>query len=587
MLVLDGCDPPDPPEALVKIPGQNEFYKEDDTIIYVASVPKCFDLFVTDDAGTNVTLTAEGVNFGKEGADLSDIFSFSDGSINENGDTLKVEVCVSDCPYIQNEPYLIDLIAADDACPLPQRDTVRVIIIVEPPTNSNPNFINQKDTNYVTVPWNSNYTKLIEGVDVDMDSLSLNYFIVPEKPEYNIEDYGLSFIPNESGAGSISGQISFDTDCRNFDYSDKTDFLIGIVLDDLDTCDQLNQDTIYYDFNVELPLNSGPKLTSDKEITDSVNTRPNFSIIEVETNLTGNYNLNLFSDDVDNDTLVINAFGLGFDLSDINASFSANNFQTGHVEGQFSLDLECINFPYNNTNEYKINFITEDIDFCQESNADTIQLILKIKLDENNDPVINVDKEFKMTVNKPFEIDINATDSDNDLILLELISQGLPGEFSFSSVSGVGSVTSKLKWNPTCEFLQDDFSPKAYNLTFKVEDNSCPFYGESTKQIKFILEKPEVDWSVFNPPNAFSPDGDGINDSFSLTNLDNPSQNLPLDACDDNFESIVFVDRTGVEVFKSYNKNFVWDGGGLPSGVYFYYIKYTKSEFKSSVTLVY
>ena len=208
-------------------------------------------------------------------------------------------------------------------------------------------------------------------------------------------------------------------------------------------------------------------------------------------------------------------------------------------------------------------------------------------MDENNDPVINVDKEFKMTVNKPFEIDINATDSDNDLILLELISQGLPGEFSFSSVSGVGSVTSKLKWNPTCEFLQDDFSPKAYNLTFKVEDNSCPFYGESTKQIKFILEKPEVDWSVFNPPNAFSPDGDGINDSFSLTNLDNPSQNLPLDACDDNFESIVFVDRTGVEVFKSYNKNFVWDGGGLPSGVYFYYIKYTKSEFKSSVTLVY
>ena len=397
----------------------------------------------------------------------------------------------------------------------------------------------------------------------------------------------MSFTSNESGAGSISGQISFDTDCRNFDYSDKTDFLIGIVLVDLDTCDQLNQDTIFYDFNVELPLNSGPKLTSDKEITDSVSTRPNFSIIEVETNLSGSYNLNLFSDDVDNDTLVINAFGIGFDLTDINAKFSANNFQKGHVEGQFSLDLECINFPYNNTNEYRINFITEDIDFCQESNADTIQLILKIKLDENNDPEINVDKEFKMTVNKPFEIDINASDSDNDLILLELISQGLPGEFSFNSVSGVGSVTSKLKWNPTCEFLQDDFSPKAYNLTFKVEDNSCPFYGESTKQVKFILEKPEVDWNIFNPPNAFSPDGDGINDSFSLTNLDNPNQNLPLDACDDNFESIIFVDRTGVEVFKSYDKNFVWDGGGLPSGVYFYYIKYTKSEFKSSVTIVY
>ena len=71
-------------------------------------------------------LNAIAVNFGKEGSDLDDIFPFSEGSINSAGDTLKVEVCVSDCPYVQNEPYLIDLIAADDACPLLQRDTVRV-----------------------------------------------------------------------------------------------------------------------------------------------------------------------------------------------------------------------------------------------------------------------------------------------------------------------------------------------------------------------------------------------------------------------------------------------------------------------------
>ena len=28
MLVVDGCNPPDPPEALVKIPGQDDFYKK-------------------------------------------------------------------------------------------------------------------------------------------------------------------------------------------------------------------------------------------------------------------------------------------------------------------------------------------------------------------------------------------------------------------------------------------------------------------------------------------------------------------------------------------------------------------------------
>ena len=465
MLVVDGCNPPDPPEALVKVPGQLDFYKEDDTIVYVASQPKCFDLFVTDDIGTNVSLNAIAVNFGKEGSDLDDIFSFSEGSINSAGDTLKVEVCVSDCPYVQNEPYLIDLIAADDACPLPQRDTVRVTIIVEPPTNQDPYFVNQNDTNYVSINWNSQYSTEIIGADIDLDSLSMDYFIIPDKPGYNIEDYGISFNALESGAGSISSFLNIDTYCRQYDYSDRSNFLLGIVLDDLDTCDILNQDTIFYDLTVELPDNSGPKLTSDKEITDSVNSRPNFSIVEIETNLSGSYSMNLFSDDLDNDTLIMNAEGVGFNLEDINGLFSSNSFERGHIEGQFNIDLECVNFPYNDINEYKINFITEDIDFCQETNADTIQLIIKINIDENNDPVIHNETEYIIQPNKTFEVDITASDADNDLILLELISEGLPGDFQFNQSSGVGEVSSKLIWNPTCDFLGSDFGPKGYNLS--------------------------------------------------------------------------------------------------------------------------
>ena len=40
-----------------------------------------------------------------------------------------------------NEPYLIDLIASDDACPLPQKDTVRLIIEIKSPENQNPYFV--------------------------------------------------------------------------------------------------------------------------------------------------------------------------------------------------------------------------------------------------------------------------------------------------------------------------------------------------------------------------------------------------------------------------------------------------------------
>jgi hypothetical protein len=589
MLVVDGCSPPDPPEALVKVPGQEEYYKEDDTIIYVASQPKCFDLFVTDDIGTNVTLNAIGVNFGNGGkSDLNDIFSFSEGSINESGDTLKVQVCVSDCPYVQNEPYLIDLIAADDACPLPQRDTVRVTLIVEPPTNSDPFFINEKDTNFVSLPWNSSFSTVIKGKDTDLDSLSLNYFLIPSNDKINLAEYGISFDKVEDNPGNISGMLNFDTNCRDFDFSNRTEFMIGVVLDDLDTCDISNQDTIFYNLNVELPINTGPKLTSDKEISDSVKSRPNFSIIEVETNLSGSYSLNLFSDDEDKDTVVINAVGVGFDIEDINGVLSTFNSLPGSIDGRFNINFECIDFPYNDINQYKINFITEDIDFCQEMNADTIQLVIKINLDENSIPEINNEDQYTLDVNNSFEVEINASDSDkDDLLLLKMVSDGLPGEFSFAEAYGTGEVSSILKWTPSCQELNDDFSDKLYELTFDVTDNSCPNTAKSSKNIRFLLLKPQVNWDEFNPPNAFSPDSDGINDQFRLTNLSDPNQNLPLDGCDDNFESIVFVDRTGVEVYKSFNREFQWDGGGLSSGVYFYYIKYTISDYRGTVTIVY
>jgi gliding motility-associated-like protein len=86
-----------------------------------------------------------------------------------------------------------------------------------------------------------------------------------------------------------------------------------------------------------------------------------------------------------------------------------------------------------------------------------------------------------------------------------------------------------------------------------------------------------------NPPNAFSPNSDGINDTWSIPLLDY----YP------NCTVSVF-NRTGQQVFSSsgYTKN--WDGKSknqttLPLGVYYYVIKLSGKHqaFAGSVSILY
>ena len=77
------------------------------------------------------------------------------------------------------------------------------------------------------------------------------------------------------------------------------------------------------------------------------------------------------------------------------------------------------------------NFITEDIDQCQEVNSDTIQLTLNIDLPENKAPEITNLDTYKLIVNNEFKIDINAIEPDNQLVFLDLISTSPKGNFSF------------------------------------------------------------------------------------------------------------------------------------------------------------
>ena len=95
-----------------------------------------------------------------------------------------------------------------------------------------------------------------------------------------------------------------------------------------------------------------------------------------------------------------------------------------------------------------------------------------------------------------------------------------------------------------------------------------------------------MNFNNFLPPNAFSPNGDQVNDTCGLSGYEEESLNLPVDNCDDYFQHVSIHDQTGAPVFYSENRSFVWDGGEQPAGVYFYSIKYALTEYKNYVQLI-
>lgn len=76
------------------------------------------------------------------------------------------------------------------------------------------------------------------------------------------------------------------------------------------------------------------------------------------------------------------------------------------------------------------------------------------------------------------------------------------------------------------------------------------------------------DVSTVYVPNAFTPDGDGINDSFHVVIAGAP----PLE-----FELTVF-DRWGGVIFSSATPDFGWDGAGTPIGTYPWKLRYQDAE---------
>ncbi|MCG8309896.1 MAG: gliding motility-associated C-terminal domain-containing protein [Cytophagales bacterium] len=571
LFVIDCPDPGIPPEIQVKAPGSEIFVSELDTIILNVDDDKCFDFSIKDkDVSETISISAEPVNFE---ANLASILSANIGYIEHPQDTLGIQVCLPDCPYLQNEPFIIDVIARDFTCPQPLMDTMRLIVLVEPPPNQPPKFIEPTDVHInATYIEGSVINLAFKAEDKDLDSLLL--FV--EGEGFNPEDYGIRIDTVVYEDGKIDFNLVWDTDCQVYPFGLKNEFQMKLYVEDDDQCMLDNRDSIILNVTIDLPDNNVPVALIDNEHANKELT------VRVEDDLS--FDIRGFDGDP-TDLITLDAVGMDFKLEDVGISFER---QTGNsnVHTELNWQIECDDVNLFQKDSYEILVTVEDEDKCKVPNADSLILTLNILPPENTPPEILVNGEIlKDTIfahaGDLINLGLSGNDKDGDVISMRMNdAQGREDlGILFEPVTGVSSVSTDFSWQTSCSLLGENFEDKTYEFTIFLDDDKCIVPLSDTLNMIFVIRDEKIDYD-FLPPNVFTPNGqDEINSTYFIPNL-------PRNNCERQFKEVTIYNRFGVKVFNSKDRDFHWTGDNHPSGVYYYLISFSDFSVKGTVSIV-
>ncbi|MFE3849482.1 gliding motility-associated C-terminal domain-containing protein, partial [Flavobacterium sp. LB3P45] len=192
------------------------------------------------------------------------------------------------------------------------------------------------------------------------------------------------------------------------------------------------------------------------------------------------------------------------------------------------------------------------------------------------------DQELVLTVTAPLTIESSACNSDSQLTidLKILLPIGTPINGTWTDIDNTGKLQGSI-------FSPFGLNVRNYYFEYKVANENCPLI------IKMSIDN-DCDGIVLGcgtvlVHNAFSPNGDGINENFIIDNLD-------LTDCYPT-NTVEIYNRWGVLVFETagYNNTTrVFNGisqgrttlsqsSGLPTGTYFYILNYTSIDNNGNI----
>lgn len=265
-------------------------------------------------------------------------------------------------------------------------------------------------------------------------------------------------------------------------------------------------------------------------------------------------------------------------LAQQNISVEIDTTKPNDLQIKVCFDVNC-DAEVNTTDS--IQFIIND-NSCPFILFDTLVVNLQLLPKVNQKPSILWlnPSENELKVNEISCIEIQSQDVDlNDSLIISIknlsnILNTIEYELSTDTISSTNYI-SKICFKPDCNLISSDFE----SFKVVVSDASCP--APLIDSVEVILKT--INDSELNPleniPNVFSPNGDGINDFFSIHN------NIKA-SCVEEF-NITIYNRWGEKVYNSSNFEFKWSGEGLPYGVYFYVLRLGKEEKLGHLSIMY
>jgi CHU_C Type IX secretion signal domain len=525
--------------------------------------------------------------------------------LDNSADSIKTfKIYFPQCPYI-NGPYQVGIVVGDDACSLPLLDTLKVTVNVQPPTNSPAYFTTSKLTIAQVNEGDPILKWAFVAKDDDLDDLIVSVLT----DGFALKDAGMSVTFTQQ-KGLVSGELSWDPRCTIYDFTKRTAFTIRILVDDQDLCNVNGADVAIYKLNIKLPGHASPVI--DTNLTADPNERK----VSIQRKVFESVNFKVTGQDLtDNDFLILNGKGIGFNMNDYAVSFPQVS-GNGLVFSNFVWNIGCSKIDLTKKDTYTFQFIVVDnANKCRFYKADTVDVEVKLSLPSNAKPqltalspslknVTNADLEY--ILGQSIELNLLGTDADvspKDNLTLSLIKASgdvEPQGYAFQKAIGPSPVQSVFTWSPDCSIFKNQVYENNYTFQFRLADDRCLNAKADTVSVKLKIKDIDARSKDFYMPNVFTPNGDRHNDYFALEGIDpegvdpegseinlDERVSLPKDNCADHFESIRIFNRWGDQIFESTDRKFRWYAPNEAAGVYYYRVKYANREYKSPLSIKY